>query len=165
MAVGSPAYQAPESFLDNVDFRNLDPSKEDIWSLGVTLYQSFFGKLPFEGESVFEIVAKIKTTSLSIPNGTDPVKVSLLKHMLCVNHLKRFNVYQTLQHPFFDKKSETFDASQIEQMERPTVDPNAEIVSIRATVCDDSFSFSRPTITPQAQLRAINPEISDTSVD
>ena len=165
MAVGSPAYQAPESFQDNIDFRNLDPSKEDIWSLGVTLYQAFFGKLPYEGESVFEIVAKIKTTPLYIPKGTDPVKVSLLKQMLCVNHIKRFNVYQTLQHQFFANKSEEFDASLIEQMERPVFDPSSSVISVHATVCDESFSFSRPTITPQAQLRAINSDSSESSFD
>ena len=156
MAVGSPAYQAPESFQDNIDFRNLDPSKEDIWSLGVTLYQAFFGKLPYEGENVFEIIAKIKTQPPIIPNGTDPVKVSLLNGMLCVNHIERFNVYKTLQHEFFANKGQKFDASPIEQMKRPKFDPNARIISISAKVCDDSCSFSRPTITPQAQLRANN---------
>ena len=118
-----------------------------------TLYQTLFGKLPFEGENVFEIVAKIKTTPLPIPDGTDPVKVSLLKGMLCINQLERFNVTRTIQHEFFMKSDGKFNADNIKQVERPKINQKAQMVQINAKVCDDSFSFARPTFTVHAQLR------------
>lgn len=66
--VGSPAYQAPEALIDdNSERKFLDPAKEDIWSLGVTLYEMLFGELPYTGESVFEINRKIRTQPLEIP--------------------------------------------------------------------------------------------------
>lgn len=164
MVVGSPAYQAPECFQDGVDYREMDPAKEDVWSLGVTLYQTLFGKLPFEGENVFEIVAKIKTTPLPIPDGTDPVKVSLLKGMLCINQLERFNVTRTIQHEFFMKSDGKFNADNIKQVERPKINQKAQMVQINAKVCDDSFSFARPTFTVHAQLRAMNSKSNNNGI-
>ena len=68
MVFGSPAYQAPEAFDDDNENDNdlppLDVAKEDIWSLGVTLYQAVFHQLPFIGENYFEIAKLSKQYGL-----------------------------------------------------------------------------------------------------
>ncbi|KAH0463778.1 hypothetical protein IEQ34_006564 [Dendrobium chrysotoxum] len=53
--VGTPAYAAPEV----LDGQNYD-EKVDVWSAGVVLYLMLGWTLPFNGESVEEIVAAVK---------------------------------------------------------------------------------------------------------
>lgn len=58
--VGTPYYVAPEVF-------DGDYGKEcDYWSLGVILYQLLSGKVPFEGDTIPEIAAKIREGVFSL---------------------------------------------------------------------------------------------------
>jgi serine/threonine-protein kinase 11 len=99
---GSPAYQAPEIFDDHSDDLNqFDASKIDIWSLGVSLFESVFGFLPFKGGNAFQIASSIQRNPISIPDGCSSVLRNLLKKMLVVNPLKRISIEQLLEHPFF----------------------------------------------------------------
>jgi serine/threonine-protein kinase len=53
--MGSPLYMAPEQMLasHDVDMRS------DIWSLGVVIHEMITGKVPFDGETVPAVCAKI----------------------------------------------------------------------------------------------------------
>jgi serine/threonine-protein kinase 11 len=45
MDIGAPGYEAPESRDDSSD-SVLDPIKEEVWTLGITMFETAFGRLP-----------------------------------------------------------------------------------------------------------------------
>lgn len=56
--LGSPAYMSPEQIQDS---QSVDP-RTDVWSLGVILYKTLTGQLPYSGESPAALFVKICTT-------------------------------------------------------------------------------------------------------
>ncbi|MFA7269331.1 MAG: serine/threonine-protein kinase [Sterolibacterium sp.] len=54
MVLGTPSYMSPEQLSG----KKID-GRSDLFSLGVTLYQLVCGKLPFEGESMAQLMFKI----------------------------------------------------------------------------------------------------------
>ncbi len=62
--LGTPYYMSPEQArgLRNVDHRT------DLWSLGVIAYKCTIGVLPFEGESVGDLLVKICTSPIPTPS-------------------------------------------------------------------------------------------------
>jgi serine/threonine-protein kinase len=53
--LGSPPYMSPEQVRDP---KAVDP-RSDVWSLGVVLYKILSGSVPFDGDSVGEVFAKV----------------------------------------------------------------------------------------------------------
>ena len=160
MVVGSPAYQAPEA-LDGEgewDPVTLNPAEEDVWSLGVTLYECLFQELPFKGENVFEIIQNIRQSPLVIPPGTSREVTNLLKGMLTVNPDRRMTVEQVMESPFFadvpDQQPLPFASGE------DAIDTGGDIEKMRATVCDANYSFARPTLTTEELLRERVPPVS-----
>jgi serine/threonine-protein kinase len=66
--LGTPYYMSPEQArgLRSVDYRT------DLWSLGVIAFRCIVGRLPFEGESVGDLLVKICTIPLPIPSEVAP---------------------------------------------------------------------------------------------
>jgi serine/threonine-protein kinase len=66
--LGTPYYMSPEQArgLRNIDHRS------DLWSLGVIAHKCVTGVLPFEGESVGDLLVKICTAPLPTPSVTVP---------------------------------------------------------------------------------------------
>ena len=62
--LGTPYYMSPEQArgLRTVDHRS------DLWSVGVIAYQCLVGQLPFQGESVGDLLVTICTGTLPIPS-------------------------------------------------------------------------------------------------
>jgi serine/threonine-protein kinase 11 len=158
MVVGSPAYQAPEALDDYSDEeedseRAGQPQKEDIWALGVTLYQLLFLKLPFPGENLYEIVNYIRANPLEIPHGTDPLIVELLRGMLTVSPAQRYGPDEVLNNPLI-RNAPDF-APDLPEVPGPEL-LDGPIVECRATVCPPGYSFVNIAQTMQEKLMAIN---------
>ena len=112
---GSPAFMAPEVFDDDSE-EDIDPTKEDVWSIGITLYNAVFKRLPFVGETVFEIARLARETKLKIPDDEIPISKELkdlIKRALAPNPNERISMDDLLNHPFILHASETYDMSKL----------------------------------------------------
>jgi serine/threonine-protein kinase 11 len=141
MVVGSPAYQAPEALSDDesgCDWE-FNPVEEDVWSLGVTLYQCIFKRLPFVGENVYEIIQEIRSRPVEIPGGTEPELADLLRGMLCVDTAKRWTLEQVRASPFFDGVPPKV---QLPVVRPADVDALARYRAVQVKVCDEDYSFA-----------------------
>jgi len=66
--MGTPVYMAPEQVQAD---RDVGPGA-DVWALGVLLYQVLTGELPFEGDSFYELAARIIDADPALPRGRVP---------------------------------------------------------------------------------------------
>jgi serine/threonine-protein kinase 11 len=132
--IGSPAYQAPEFLEDG----RRNPAKEDVWSLGVSIFECLSGHLPFFGQSVYEIVADTQR-KVRIPEGASREISDLLERMLCPDPERRISMEEVAKHPFFEGVAEpllNLDAPLLK-----TKDSSAQI-DVFADICDEDYVFA-----------------------
>lgn len=96
---GSPNYASPEI----ISGRLYAGPEIDIWSCGVILYALLCGTLPFDDEHVPSLFRKIRSGVFPIPDYLNETVVSLLKHMLQVDPIRRATVKDIVQHEWFRK--------------------------------------------------------------
>ena len=144
--IGSPAYQAPELLEDEEEDPaspepDIDPTKGDVWSLGVSLYEAAYGVIPYNGQNLYEIVNKINNTELVIPQNRRYSKtfVDLIKKMLRKNPEERISLDEVIQHPFFNNAA-TVVSYKLRAQPTNHYDPE-QILKIPAVVCPENFSF------------------------
>jgi eukaryotic-like serine/threonine-protein kinase len=91
-SLGTPAYMAPEQFSNSgVDFR------ADIYALGATVYHMLTGKMPFAGETVWQIMSqKMKGELGDLAAIASPESVGLLREMMAEDPKNRIGSYPEL---------------------------------------------------------------------
>lgn len=89
---GSPSYAAPEI----VGRKHYEAAPVDVWSLGVVLFATICGFLPFHasGGNKQDLCNKILTGSFSCPDYMSPGAKDLLHRMLTVDPVKRITLDQ-----------------------------------------------------------------------
>ncbi len=89
MVLGTPSYMSPEQ-LSGAKIEG----HSDLFSLGVSLYQLVCGKLPFEGDSMAQLMFKIAsephTDVLTIKPGVPPCVVAIINKSLAKKIEERF---------------------------------------------------------------------------
>ncbi|CAK7339989.1 unnamed protein product [Dovyalis caffra] len=94
---GSYNYAAPEVLA-----RKLYAGPEvDIWSCGVILYALLCGSLPFDDESIPNLLRKIKGGIYSIPRYLSSGARDMISKMLVVDPMRRMTMPEIRQHPWF----------------------------------------------------------------
>lgn len=150
MVMGSPAFQAPEALRDEEDDGGCGGDcpqiKEDIWALGVSLYQMLFRKLPYVGCNLYEIVENIRERELKIPKCSFDVPEALIRGMLETDPQKRLSLQQIMEDPFVRDADDIAKdlARRGEAQEEPGEEKNKEEREIRVedvVKCEDGFSF------------------------
>ena len=64
----TPAYMAPEMIVQKPS-----TTKADMWALGVTLYQFFSNKLPFEADNFYDTMKLIRESEPApLPSTVSP---------------------------------------------------------------------------------------------
>ncbi len=81
---GSPNYAAPE-IIENQPY---DGAAVDVWSLGIILYASLTGSLPFDSDSMPVLFNQIKKGEFFMPPWFSEDVQDLIVRMLQVNPLK-----------------------------------------------------------------------------
>jgi serine/threonine-protein kinase len=89
MVLGTPSYMSPEQLAG----KKIE-GRSDLFSLAVSLYQMLCGKLPFEGESMAQLMFKIAneppTDILSVNPNVPPALVAFLDKALSKNPDERY---------------------------------------------------------------------------
>lgn len=92
--LGSIMYISPEQLRNSKDVDN----RADIFSYGVTLYQMVTGKMPFEGETVGEVVTKILSNQPELPRKHNPdIPFELEKIIMKALNKDRNKRYQSMK--------------------------------------------------------------------
>jgi serine/threonine protein kinase len=120
---GSPHYAAPE-VIRAAQYKG---DKVDIWSLGVILYASLAGRLPFDHEDLPRLLALIKRGHYQMASELTMEAQDLIRRILRVNPRDRLTIDQIWRHPVvrrFDYLDdygvgETLKAPSINQFGRP----------------------------------------------
>ena len=63
---GTPLYMAPEILCPNTSIRTIENPEVDIWALGVLAFEMFFGKRPFEANSIEQLLDMYKKGEYNI---------------------------------------------------------------------------------------------------
>jgi serine/threonine protein kinase len=151
----SPLYSAPESLDPVVDTAEESRSKEDIWSLGVTLYEMLFGQTPFKGRDVYEIIAAIHETQLEPKGSCDKAAWELITKMLRVNPKERFGINDVLASEYVRSAPMSMDLGFLRAMELPVVDADRPIVEETAVQCGPEYRLEQSVPKLQTHARSL----------
>jgi serine/threonine protein kinase len=88
---GTPYYMDPNLVI-NWDHFRLFNDKNDVYSLGSTLFYILFGKTPFYGKTLLHLKENVEKGEIIIPEGTPLVFAKILEGALQKNEEDRFDM-------------------------------------------------------------------------
>jgi serine/threonine protein kinase len=131
-AFGTPLYQAPEVLSAAGD---CDRAKEDIWSLGVTLFEMVFGEVPFHGADLYAIVAAINGRRLARPRECDAEVWRVISGMLAVDPRERWAIADVLESEFVRGAPGSAQFAELHVTVIEEVEEGAPMVEVDAVLC------------------------------
>jgi serine/threonine protein kinase len=137
-AFGTPLYQAPEVLAAAGE---CDRGKEDVWSLGVTLYEMVFGDVPFRGADLYAIVAAINRARLAPPRDCDPEAWRVIRGMLAVDPRERWAIADVLASEFVRGAPPRAEFARFHHTVIEAVEDGAPMVEIQALQCPPGYRF------------------------
>ena len=101
---GSPCYASPECLSGNP----YDGKKSDMWSIGVLLYATVIGQLPWTKRNQTELFKQIKESQYLIPKYISEDCQDLIKKLMDPNPLNRLTSEEALNHKWFNSTSKLY---------------------------------------------------------
>jgi [calcium/calmodulin-dependent protein kinase] kinase len=89
-SAGSPAFLPPELCIGK--HGEVSGKAADIWSMGVSLYCLWYGRIPFERTGVLDMYEAIRTENVKFPDDEDPDFVDLMTKILEKDPEKRITM-------------------------------------------------------------------------
>ena len=127
---GSPHYAAPE-VIRAAHYRG---DKVDIWSLGVILYASLAGRLPFDHEHLPRLLALIKRGEFQMAHELTVEAKDLIRRILRVTPRDRLTIDQIWRHPLIRRYDYLDDYGVGETLKAPLVSQCGRPVERRSDI-------------------------------
>mmetsp|Transcript_12526 Transcript_12526/g.18162 ORF Transcript_12526/g.18162 Transcript_12526/m.18162 type:complete len:191 (-) Transcript_12526:1258-1830(-) len=102
-SAGTLAFQAPEvaSKLPTVNLY-----AADVWAVGVTLFFCICGRLPIQESSLMQILLKVKSGNITLPDNIRGATRDILVALLEPNANARPSAVEALRHAWFDPEDD-----------------------------------------------------------
>jgi serine/threonine-protein kinase 11 len=130
---GTPLYHAPEVLDIQTRASRNWPEKQDVWSFGITLYEMLFGRTPFRGNDIYEIIGQMSNIQLTKPEGADDDAWELIEKMLVIDPERRFGMDEVMSSRYVAEAPEKVDFSGLPTVEVPDDNPDAPVVEVFAS--------------------------------
>jgi serine/threonine protein kinase len=103
--LGSPVTMAYEIMMADPHEEIKYDNKADLWSIGIVYYQILFGKPPFVGMTVPNLIRDIKNKvgKITFPKEISDESKDLINRLLIPDPQKRISWQEVFQHPLFEK--------------------------------------------------------------
>lgn len=96
--VGSPLYMSPEALQ-----KNIYTTKNDVWSIGVILYEMLHGKAPWACTSERQLKEEISRNNISLLKSLSEDLKDFIRKCLTPDEKKRLSLKEINNHPFTNK--------------------------------------------------------------
>jgi len=158
---GTPLYMAPEL----VQEQHYD-EKIDAWSLGVILYELYYGQPPFYTNSIYKLIQMIVNDDIQWPGEISSDFKDFLLRMLQKNPENRASCEELLKHPFlsdlqlgdFDDRIYQFKSKQFEDAIQESFSDRSvhKFVPPKSKIPDYQSIFVNPSVrSPDELLQAV----------